>query len=344
MRYTRCVKLAFLPFLRAPLRVPGLAALVLAAGCSGLQLTAIKSAERKPSNVAVYFKVRTGGGDPVGGLTAQQFHIYEDGQLVSQYESKQTILNPEVAASHYTLLLVDMSGSVSESGNAEAIVQAVSTFTDRVEKQQHVGIYAFDGGPDLYPIVPFTDQAGNAKAGARQLGSFKPKDPSTNLNGAVVKALDELDHALAKAPQPLKFGTLVVFTDGTDRANRVPADTMLQRVRDKPFDVFAIGLGAEIKSLAAGRNRQERNRHGGRQDGDRHGVRRRRRQGRGAHEELLFAVLLFALARRPACRARRGRLQGPQGPERADGKPVERLRCDGVCNPDATRIPRQASI
>ncbi len=79
------------------------------------------------------------------------------------------------------------------------------------------------------------------------LSTFKPKDPSTNLNGAVVRALDELDTALGKATQPLKFGTLVVFTDGTDRANRVPAADMQQHIKEKPFDVFAIGLGAEIQ-------------------------------------------------------------------------------------------------
>jgi hypothetical protein len=123
----------------------------------------------------------------------------------------------------------------------------VGTFADRIGKQQKVGIYAFDGSPDLTPIVPFTDQAGNAQAGVSQLSTFKPKDPSTNLNGAIVKGLDELDNALGKATQPLKFGTLVVFTDGSDRANRVPRDEMLGHVHSKPFDVFAIGLGAEIK-------------------------------------------------------------------------------------------------
>ena len=223
------------------------ASMVLLAGCTGLQLTAIKTAQQRPSNVAVYFKVQGQGGDPVAGLTANQFRIYEDDQLVSEYESKQTIINPEVAAVHYTLLLVDMSGSVSESGDVDTLVQAVSAFTDRVEKQQRVAIYAFDGSQDLHPIVPFTDQPGGAKAGAQELSSFKPRDPSTNLNGAVVKALDELDNALGKATQPLKFGTLVVFTDGTDRANRVPASEMRQHIREKPFDVFAIGLGAEIK-------------------------------------------------------------------------------------------------
>jgi len=221
-------------------------------GCASLQLTTIKTAQQRPSNVAIYFKVQTESEEPVGGLTADRFRIYEDDQLVSTYESKQTILNPEVAAVHYTLLLVDMSGSVSESGSVESLVQAVGTFTDRVEKQQKVGIYAFDGTPDLYPIVPFTDQPGSAKAGVSQLSSFKPKDPSTNLNGAVVKALDELDVALGRASQPMKFGTLVVFTDGTDRANRVPESDMLQHIHEKPFDVFAIGLGAEMKESRLG--------------------------------------------------------------------------------------------
>ncbi len=223
--------------------------LLLLGGCAGLQLTPIKTAQQRPSNVAVYFKVQTEGGDPVGGLTADQFRIYEDNQLVSQYESKQTILNPEVTAVHYTLLLVDMSGSVSQSGNGttDELVQAASAFTDHVEKQQKVAVYAFDGSPDLTPISPFSDQPGSAKAGIQQLTTFKPKDPSTNLNGAIVKALDELDTALGKAQQPLKFGTLVVFTDGTDRAGRVPQNEMEQHIKEKPFDVFAIGLGAEMK-------------------------------------------------------------------------------------------------
>jgi hypothetical protein len=231
--------------------------LAVTAGCGGLQLQTIKTAQQRPSNVAIYFKVQTRAGEPVAGLTADRFRIYEDRQLVSQYESKQTIVNPEVAATHYTLLLVDMSGSITESGAVDTLIQAAGAFIDRVEKQQKVGIYAFDGGTDLYPIVPFTDQAASAKAGIGQLGTFRPKDPSTNLNGAVVKALDQLDVSLGRAPQPLKFGTLVVFTDGTDRANRVPASEMEQQLREKPHDVFAIGLGAEIKpsQLAAiGRN------------------------------------------------------------------------------------------
>ena len=79
------------------------------------------------------------------GLTAESFKIYEDGQPVSALESKQTILNPEVTASHYTLLLVDMSGSVTLSGDVPVIVDSARAFTERVQKFQKVGVYVFDG-------------------------------------------------------------------------------------------------------------------------------------------------------------------------------------------------------
>jgi hypothetical protein len=217
-------------------------------GCAGgLALTPIRSTQSKPSNVAVYFKVQTASGEPVGGLSADQFRIYEDRSIVSQYESKQTILNPEVAVSHYTLLLVDMSGSISDSGNRDAVVEAATTFTDRVEKSQKVAIYAFDGSEELHPIVPFTDSTGSAKAGAQRLASYKAQDPSTNLNGAVLHGLDELDRALSHSEHPLRFGTLVVFTDGTDHAARHTADEMREKVKESRFDVFAIGLGGEIQ-------------------------------------------------------------------------------------------------
>jgi von Willebrand factor type A domain len=226
---------------------PPLVALLLGGCATELMLTPIKRVQNKPSNVAIYFKLQNASGEPIGGLAAEQFRIYEDGAIVSRYESKQTILNPEVAASHYTLLLVDMSGSVAESGNRESVVEAAGTFADRVEKSQKVAVYAFDGSEELHPIVPFTDSTGSAKAGVQRLGSYKPQDPSTNLNGAVVRGLAELDRALAHSEHPLRFGTLVVFTDGTDRAARVSAEEMRKRVRESTYDVFAIGLGAEIQ-------------------------------------------------------------------------------------------------
>ena len=70
---------------------------LLAAGCAGLRLRPVNKSVQRPSNVALYFAVETRGGQPVAGLDAKQFRIYEDDQLISPFESKQTILNPDVA-------------------------------------------------------------------------------------------------------------------------------------------------------------------------------------------------------------------------------------------------------
>ncbi len=85
-------------------------ALFTISGCGGgLQVTLIEAAHRRPSNVAMFFTVDTSAGQPVGGLASTSFRVYEDGELVSIDESKQTIVNQEVAAEHYTLVLVDMA-------------------------------------------------------------------------------------------------------------------------------------------------------------------------------------------------------------------------------------------
>jgi hypothetical protein len=222
-----------------------LSASLLLGGC-GLKITRIQTAADKPSNVAVYFKVEDARGEPVGGMTAEQFEIYEDDELVSVHESQQTILNPEVAASHYTLLLVDMSGSVAESDDFPMISQAAELFTSEVAANNKVAIYAFDGSEKIHKITDFTGSAGGAQSKANSLSGFTPKDPSTNLNGAVIQGLEVLDEGLEKAENPLRIGTLVVFTDGTDRAARVPESEMLEAVGNTPYDVFAIGLGSEL--------------------------------------------------------------------------------------------------
>jgi hypothetical protein len=217
-----------------------LAALLLCTACGGgLRVKVVNSDAKKPNNVWVFFTVKKGD-EPVGALTADDFQIYEDGNEVSKFESKQKILNPEVAAVMYTMLLVDMSGSITESGQADTLVDAAKQFSERVGKSQKVGVYAFDGSEKLYSVVPFTEAQGSVDGGLEGLRKFKPKDPSTNLNGAVVEGLRTLREELQKDKKPLKFGTLVVFSDGTDQAARVSESDMKKEMGEDKYEHYEI--------------------------------------------------------------------------------------------------------
>src|SRR5438132_5375820 len=129
--------------------------LVVPLGCTSLRLQLVDKSVQRPSNIAVYFTADTSRGEPVPDLKPTDFRIYEDGEPVSQYESKQTILQPEVAAVHYTLLLVDMSGSVVSSPDVPKLVAAASAFAERVAPYQKMAVFAFDGSPQLTPMVGF---------------------------------------------------------------------------------------------------------------------------------------------------------------------------------------------
>lgn len=222
-------------------------------GCAGgLTVTRINSEQKKPNNVWVFFTVERGD-EPVGGLEAKDFKIYEDDKLVSVFESKQTIQNPEVAAVMYTLLLLDVSASITDSGQIAQVVDAAQLFSERVGKTQKVGVYAFDGSKKIHSVVPFTEAEGSVKGGLEGLRTFKPKDPSTNLHGAVVQGLEILKEGLAKEKKPLKFGTLVVFSDGADRASLVTREEMNEQINKEEYaryERFAIGIGdpAELES------------------------------------------------------------------------------------------------
>jgi len=222
------------------------AILVCVTACGGgIKVTRINSEQKQPNNVWVFFTVEKGR-DPVGGLEARDFKIYEDGQLVSTYESQQVIQNPEVAAVMYTLLLLDVSGSITESGQIEPLVESAKLFVERVGKTQKVAVYAFDGEERIHPVVPFTNTEGALEGGLEGLKNHKPRDPSTNLNGAVVQGLAMLEKSLAREQKPLKFGTLVVFSDGADRAGRVTREELQEELKKdnyKHYEMFAIGIG-----------------------------------------------------------------------------------------------------
>ena len=217
-----------------------------ATGCYQIKMNMVDASVQKPSNVALYFSMDDKHSEPVTNVPAEQFKIYEDGKLISTYESKQTMLNQEVAIERYTLLLLDMSGSVVDSGQVPLVQEAVGAFLENIGDNEKIAIYAFDGRKDLIPIAKFGAREAALERKNELLSKYEPKDSSTNLNGAIVSAVDELEKAKEKSRVPLRFGTLVIFTDGTDRAHRVSVDDANDAISDHDLTSFVIGLGGEV--------------------------------------------------------------------------------------------------
>lgn len=207
-----------------------------------LDVQSLGTATRKPSNVGVYLSVADGV-EPVTELGPEAFRIYENEQLLDPDETRQTLLEREIAALHHALLLVDMSTAKDDEARRQ-LSRGVAGFVQKVCRSQGVSVYAFDGRAGIEHIGDFARGASVPDELAALTG-FKTADPSRNLHGAVIAGLKELGARLMTKPKPVRVGTLVVFTAGADRAGRATAEQMQQAVDGSGHQAFAIGVGAQ---------------------------------------------------------------------------------------------------
>lgn len=223
-----------------------------------------------PSRVSWLFKVDTCGGDPVSALAGAQFEIFEDGKKVSAFESQQRVSPKGERFRLYSVVLLDLSGSMLRSGDFPALQAAAAQYLQTALAQggdgHRVALMTFDGRERAQTVVPFTSDKAALLAGLEGLSTsectvsadcagyadrrtcagWRCVDDSTNLNGAVATTLQVLDTELARAEVPWRDSALVVFTDGTDQAGRVSTGSALDAVRKSPAHVFTIGLGGEV--------------------------------------------------------------------------------------------------
>lgn len=210
-------------------------------GCAGgLRVEPVATAANPPGNVAVFLSVERKEG-AVAGLTPQSFKITEDGQALTLEQTQQTLLPPDSVATHRALLLVDMSGPVTEGELRQKIAAAAARFVTKAHRTQDVSVYAFDGGLSIRKVADYA-KGEDEVTDVPPLASFTPSDPSSNLNSGIVEAIQELDTRLASSQKPIRIGSLAVFARGPDLAGRVPEDKMRDAVNSTKHHVFAIGV------------------------------------------------------------------------------------------------------
>jgi VWFA-related protein len=231
-------------------------------GSSELVLSIQDEFTTLPGKVSVFFRVSDEFGNPVAGLTADQFTIYEQGRnddcfnTISPSESQARISPNSQVFTNHTLLVLDLSNSVLSTSLAE-LKTASASFVDNVMPEAEsasykMAIYWFDGQDVLHELQPLTSSKTELTAAIEGIQENISEDPSTDLYGAVIKSSDIASDLLVESRQNSTIGaaSVVLFTDGTDQASRYREEDALEKVKqaDPNISFFTIGLGAEIDS------------------------------------------------------------------------------------------------
>ncbi|MEM9648493.1 MAG: VWA domain-containing protein [Bacteroidota bacterium] len=213
-----------------------------------------------PGKVSILFRVSDVQGNPISGLSADQFTIYEQGRndncfnTISSSESLARISPNSQVFNNNTLLVLDLSNSVLES-SLDELKTASASFINNVMPSPEsdsfkMAIYWFDGEDELHLLNEPTSSITELVASIEGITSDISADPSTDLYGAVIKSTEVAENLIRTNEQDDVIGaaSVVLFTDGTDQASRYSRESALNAVNDanRNISFFTIGLGAEI--------------------------------------------------------------------------------------------------
>ena len=213
-----------------------------------------------PGQVSLFFKAQTKAGQPLAGLTADDFLIFEKGRndecfnQISTFESNARVsLNSQVFGTA-TMLVLDLSGSVIQ-GSLIELKQAATGFIKQImpvtpNPSYTMGIWWFDGQDKLHQLSNLISDRNELVDIISNLNQSMTSDPSTDLYGAVIKSSVIADNVIAQITTDQVIGTtsVVIFTDGTDQAARHTKEDAINSVKnaDKNISFYSIGLGNEI--------------------------------------------------------------------------------------------------
>jgi hypothetical protein len=213
--------------------------------CTSYTMDTLEADAFLPSVVRLAVKLRCDGA-PVTDKTEEDFSITEDGLEVSAFESDLSLVPTVAAFRLVNAMVLDMSGSIVDSGYLDDLQTAAQTFVERLGEDQEVAIYLFDGREGIQTLIGFTSDHGALSTAIGSLDDYEVVDPSTNLNGAVIAGLSVLDAVAASGSGGTIEASMVIFTDGADMAGRVSNEAAELAVSLSPHNVYAVGLGSAL--------------------------------------------------------------------------------------------------
>ena len=227
------------------------------------------------SNIMLFVSVnRTPSATPITGLTSNNFTILEDSQSIG-IESRLQVSAMPSGYVWRTLMLFDTSLSVLDQGQLPDVVEAIRGFahgiTDKDTRSELVAVSVFDGAAELRTVSDFTarqtildsaldglltaecSQHSDCRDSARpQCEGGLCVDIATNLYGAVIKGIEKAESAITaetRVGMP-RGSSVVVFTDGTDRAGRATLEEVQQTLGETNTYIFTVGVAGEVDTAA----------------------------------------------------------------------------------------------
>lgn len=161
-------------------------------------------------------------------LRAGQISVTENGQPVTR-----VTLLPAAAAGgggSGVVLAIDTSNSMRGAPIAAA-TEAARVFAARRNASQHLAVVTFDGEVDV--MLPFS-RSDSAISGV--LADTPTLAYGTRLHDGVLRAISLIREA------GLRFGTVVVLSDGSDLGSNAPQSAVIEAARNANIRVFSVGL------------------------------------------------------------------------------------------------------
>lgn len=213
-----------------------------------------------PAGIGVFFGVDDCWGRPITDLSDADTVVYEDGVALSSEASAR--LFEQRGLQVFVTLAIDVSASTRAIlpqiiGAARRFVETLNDPSRGLRDRVQVSIIGFAGEATGGFVQPHTLDLDRVLAQLDALAAYTPTDvSSTNLNGTVVRALD--NNASAEAAFRARnrggafaAGYVVLFTDGTDTAGRVTLASAQSAVSGSTDDIVAVGLrGADYDPVA----------------------------------------------------------------------------------------------
>jgi len=228
-------------------------------GSSGITVDLIEATTEVPAKVRLFFQVDLGESTTFRALNESDFEIYENNLLISKIESQAKVQNETGSYLFSSILLLDLSGSVLNGDALPRVKDATVNYIENVMPNstdsnygaREMAVFWFDGEENIHSLIPFTVDRNAIIDSIRAITPEISLDNSTNLNGAVIQGLFELESRISERnldPRLSTAGMLLIFSDGADQAGRATQSAAISAVESlsNQYSVFTIGMGSEI--------------------------------------------------------------------------------------------------